>query len=96
MKWEDICTRCGLCCHEKVIHPDALVIDTSQPCAFYDEETHSCTVYSERFAKCPRCEKVTPLMAAFGRSLPESCGYIVWAKRHHIRFRKAVENVIAG
>ncbi len=95
MKWEDICSRCGLCCHEKVIFPEALVIDLSAPCEFYDEKSHSCTVYEHRFESCSRCEKVTPFMAAFGSSLPESCAYVKWAAAHHIRFAKKRELVLA-
>ena len=95
MKWEDICSRCGLCCHEKVIFPEALVIDLSMHCEFYDESTHSCTVYSNRFSECSRCEKVTPLKAMFSPSLPESCAYAEWARRHHIRFVRKRELVLA-
>ena len=25
MRWEDICSRCGLCCHEKTIYPDEVL-----------------------------------------------------------------------
>ena len=96
MKWEDICSRCGLCCHEKVIHPDALVIDLSQPCRFYDGKWHECTVYRDRFSSEPRCCKVSPLMAAFGRSLPDSCAYVEWARRHHLRFRRPKELVLSS
>ncbi len=94
MKWEDICSRCGLCCHEKVIYPDALVIDLSMPCEFYDSDNSGCSVYHERFSCCSRCEKVTPLKAMFSRSLPDSCSYVQWAKRHHIRFRRPSELII--
>ncbi len=95
MKWDDICSRCGLCCHEKTIYPDVLEIDLSEPCSFYDGNTHLCTVYEDRFRKCPRCERVTPLKAAFSRSLPPSCAYIRWAERHHIRFCRPLGMVLA-
>lgn len=96
MKWEDICSRCGLCCHEKTIYPDALEIALDAPCEFYDEETHSCRVYKSRFSRCSRCEKVTPFKAAFSRSLPDTCAYAEWARRHHIRFRKRQELILSS
>lgn len=95
MKWEDICSRCGLCCHEKTVYPDAIEIDLSSPCQYFDENTKLCKVYKDRFTYCSRCEKVTPAMAAFDTSLPETCSYIEWARRHHIRFRKRREMIIS-
>ena len=96
MKWEDICSRCGLCCHEKTIYPDMLEIDLSSPCTYYDGSRHLCTVYDERFKVCRRCEKVTPLKAVLSRSLPDSCAYVEWARAHHIRLRRRREMVISS
>ncbi len=94
MKWEDICTRCGLCCHEKVVLPDCLLIDMDAACSFYDRETGLCTVYEDRFNACPRCLKVTPLRAMAADYLPPSCAYVRWAERHHLRFARKREMVI--
>ncbi len=35
-KWESKCSRCGLCCHEKVVSGNTLVIDLDSRCEFYD------------------------------------------------------------
>ena len=95
MKWEDICSNCGLCCHEKAVSKDFLIIFESV-CDFYDEKNKRCSVYDERFDKCDRCLKITPLRAAFASYLPSSCAYVLWAKRHHIRFRKDKEVVLSS
>ena len=83
-KWEDICLRCGLCCHEKAVDDEFLYI-MDETCEFYNEETGLCSVYDERFDKCPRCMKVTPLRAMTAPYLPETCGYVLWARKHHLR-----------
>ncbi len=95
MNWEAICSRCGLCCHERTVYPDIVEIDLSSPCEFLDKETGLCKVYSNRFAECSRCCKVTPLAAMFSRALPESCSYVEWARKHHIRFRRRREMTIS-
>lgn len=87
MSWEDICRRCGLCCFSRTIYPDEVVVDLSSPCSFLDTATLLCTVYEERFDICSECTKVTPLTAILGTSLPPSCAYIEWARRHRIRLR---------
>ena len=96
MKWEDMCSRCGLCCHEKCVYKGFLLIDSEKTCAFFDKKTSLCTVYESRFSKCPRCRKVTPLMAITAPYLPPSCAYVQWAKRHRIRFRRDMEMVLAS
>lgn len=92
--WEDICLRCGLCCHEKVVTPEFLVVDTRRCCEYLDTENNSCNVYSKRFVSCSRCRKVGLLKAMFSPSLPSSCGYVLWARQHHIRFAKKRETVL--
>lgn len=94
MKWEDICLRCGLCCHEKVIKDDLLIF-LEDVCEYHDSRTGLCKVYPERFAKCSRCQKVTPLKAMFSPYLPPTCGYVLWAGRHHIRFASMREMVLS-
>jgi Uncharacterized conserved protein len=92
-EWEALCLRCGLCCHEKIIYPDELVFELSSPCVHYDEEGKRCLIYNERFEKCPRCEKVTLFKAMFADYLPSECGYVQWARKHHLRFRRAKKEV---
>lgn len=92
--WEEICSCCALCCHEKAVTPEFLILDLSAPCAFLDEESSLCSVYKERRQLCRRCRKVTLFMAMFSPSLPEPCAYVSWAKRHHIRFARRRELII--
>ncbi len=87
-KWEEMCERCGLCCHEKLIYDDEIVFDLSSACEYLDKETNLCTVYEDRFKVCKRCNKVNLFRAMFAPYLPLSCAYVRWAKEHHIRFAK--------
>ena len=49
--WEDICTGCGLCCHDKVrIDRRTYLLELDSPCAFLDDDGR-CSVYEERFAR---------------------------------------------
>lgn len=93
-KWEDICLRCGLCCHEKVVTPEFLLIDSCTACEYLDTASNSCSVYKERFSICNRCQKVGLAKAMFSPALPSTCGYVLWARRHHIRFAKTRETVL--
>lgn len=86
-EWEELCSRCGLCCHEKVVGKDELVI-LSETCEFLDPETRLCKVYEDRFEKCPRCRKVNLARAMLAPYLPETCSYVLWARSHHLRLRK--------
>lgn len=94
MKWEDICKRCGLCCHERTVYPDALVIFRCAPCIHFEESTSLCTVYGERFKVCKDCSKMTLFKAMFDDSIPQSCAYAEWARQHHLRFAKEKPMVI--
>ncbi|MCH3917879.1 MAG: hypothetical protein LKE40_10615 [Spirochaetia bacterium] len=91
MAWDDKCRRCGLCCHEKILYEGELVIDLDAPCRFYDSQTNCCSVYKDRFVSCAECHKVTVLRAMFAAYLPESCGYVQWARSRHIRFARRME-----
>ncbi len=93
VSWEDICTNCGLCCHEKAVDKNFLLIDTNAACSFYDSVNKRCKVYDKRFEKCSRCLKVTPWRACFASYLPSSCAYVRWAEAHHIRFARKRETI---
>ncbi|MCR5731626.1 MAG: hypothetical protein K6G51_01630 [Sphaerochaetaceae bacterium] len=95
-EWESLCSNCGLCCHEKVVSEDMLLIDLSNPCEFYDSENKCCSVYEERFKKCHRCKKVNLFRAMFASYLPSICGYVRWAKEHHVRLCKEKECVLGN
>ena len=72
-EWEEKCKRCGLCCHDKELLADALVIyDTA--CKYLDPETKLCTVYDKRFEVAPWCTKLTPENVKKFKWLPGSCG----------------------
>ena len=93
-KWEDICNKCGLCCHRKVVAEDFLLLDLAETCEFLDKETNLCNVYKDRFKKCKDCKKVTPFMAAFSPALPATCAYVKLFEKYHLRFCK-MENVFS-
>ncbi len=84
--WESHCKKCGLCCHEKVIVDNTLVIDLDTYCEHYDVKTKTCKIYATRFIDSVRCKKVTLAKAMFAPYLPLTCGYVEWAKLKHIRF----------
>lgn len=96
MRWEDICRKCALCCHEKVVFPDSILIDLDSPCEHLDKETGLCSVYDRRQSACSRCMKVTPLRAMFASYLPPVCAYAEWAERHHIRFVRKREMIFTS
>ncbi|WP_169310066.1 hypothetical protein [Parasphaerochaeta coccoides] len=84
-----------MCCHEKVIYGDELIYDMDSACEFLDVLTNFCMVYPARFRKCPRCRKMTLWKAMMAAWLPESCAYVQWARRHHIRLASRLRLVIA-
>jgi len=92
--WEDICSRCGLCCHEKVILDDSVVISLAEPCKFYDGEKRECSVYKDRLKECKRCVKVTPLRAMMAPYMPDECNYVRLMRKWHLRFAKRRETVV--
>ncbi len=94
--WESICRCCGLCCHEKIVTEDFLLIDPGKPCEYLDEGTALCTVYKNRFRKSRRCRKVTPIMAALSHSLPSDCAYVEFMKRHHMRLAKDLPFILSS
>lgn len=96
MSWEDICTNCGLCCHEKIVLPDMLVIDPEKTCEYLSPETGLCTVYKTRFKVCSRCMKVNPLRVMFSSALPPVCGYVRLFERYHIRFARKREMILSN
>ncbi|WP_283169606.1 hypothetical protein [Curtanaerobium respiraculi] len=76
-RWEDICDRCTLCCHERDVDPDGnVMVDWCAPCEFLDEEARACTVYDRRLDACDRCRKVGLRSALFDGHLPPSCAYV--------------------
>lgn len=84
--WENTCNRCGLCCHEKVIAGDTVVYDLSAPCPHYDPSTHQCRIYNDRLRLHQECMRVTRFTAMFSSYLPETCAYVLEARRLHLRF----------
>lgn len=84
-KWEQKCSRCGLCCHEKVVSGNTLVIDLDSWCEFYDPKTKECTVYAERFVQCQRCRKMNLWRAMFASYISETCAYAQWARSKNLR-----------
>lgn len=74
--WENLCQRCGLCCYERTVSDGGeMGVDLASPCEFLDVEQNLCTVYEERFERCPRCTKITPREAFSKYFLPPNCAY---------------------
>ena len=92
--WDDICMRCALCCYERTVTPEEVIIDLASPCRYLDEKTKLCTIYDQRLRINKRCNKLSPIHAMLSSSIPPSCAYIAWAENHHIRFRKGREMVL--
>ncbi len=95
-KWETICSRCGLCCHEKVVFPEVLILDPERACEFYDKSTHLCSIYDNRFKKCNRCEKVGIFKVMFSPALPPTCAYVKKFEKLHLRFAHKREFVFSN
>lgn len=71
---EDLCTNCGLCCHNKVIFPNGdCVVHPTLTCEFLGPDRR-CTVYSRRFLKCDTCLNRDEMVAK-DFVLPEGCPY---------------------
>lgn len=94
--WESICRKCGLCCMEKTIVSSRVIYHLDKPCVHLDTSDMHCTIYASRFADCSHCRKMTLYKALFASYLPDSCGYVQWARRLHIRFAPDWEIIFIG
>ncbi|MBL7005958.1 MAG: hypothetical protein ISR78_02625 [Spirochaetia bacterium] len=92
-EWEKICSRCGMCCHEKTVSSGTAVYHVNSPCIMLDKKTNTCKVYDNRFTEIPRCQSVNLCKAMFASYLPPDCAYVKWAERHHIRFARKLDFV---
>jgi len=90
-EWENMCTRCGLCCHEKTVSSKTATYHLDSPCIMLDTKTNLCKVYSNRFIEHPRCKSVNLFKAMFASYLPPDCAYVQWAEKHYIRFVRKLE-----
>ena len=70
------------------------LLELDSPCAFLDDDGR-CSVYEERFARCPSCRKMTLFRAVFATWLPPQCAYVQWARRHHIRLSPRHELILS-
>ncbi len=95
-RWEELCARCGLCCYEKTLETNRLMYHLDAPCRCLDEQTMTCRIYTERFRENRDCRKMTILKAMFASYLPDSCGYVQWARRHRIRFARRLPTEFNG
>ncbi|MBN2124342.1 MAG: YcgN family cysteine cluster protein [Deltaproteobacteria bacterium] len=75
-EWESLCDGCALCCLEKLEDTDTgEILLTRVSCMFLDIESCRCTVYENRFAKCPDCLLVSPASVRRIQWLPDTCAY---------------------
>ena len=75
-KWEEICSRCGQCCFNKIIKDDGSVYVTPIPCRYFDIATRGCKVYHKRFETGEECIKLTPELVRSAAWLPKDCAYV--------------------
>jgi uncharacterized cysteine cluster protein YcgN (CxxCxxCC family) len=75
--WEHICTRCGLCCFEKLEDDNGTIFFTQTPCRYLDVVTRECRIYERRFAINPECVQLTPELVASLNWLHDDCAYRV-------------------
>ncbi len=83
--WDSLCNCCGKCCYARSVRDDGrVIIHYNAPCENFDEETHLCKIYEERFKKCNHCGKVNLYTALFNTTLPKDCTYVktfrLWEK----------------
>lgn len=73
--WDDICTRCGLCCFEKSVDRHGRFVTTRTPCRHLDIISRECRVYHKRLDVGEGCVKLTPDLVSQADWLPEGCAY---------------------
>jgi uncharacterized cysteine cluster protein YcgN (CxxCxxCC family) len=78
--WEDICTKCGKCCYEKLDLGGGLIQYTDEPCAHLDTETNLCKVYERRHEVQPDCISLTADLVRYIHWLPEDCAYVEYVR----------------
>ena len=84
--WDDLCSRCGLCCYARSVSAAGyVIIDYNAPCEHFDKKTSLCRVFEKRFKKCNHCGKVNLYCALFNPTLPPHCAYFktfrVWRQK---------------
>lgn len=73
--WEELCSRCGLCCFEKATDPRGRFVTTPIPCRHLDIISRECRVYDKRLMVGEGCVQLTPEVVREADWLPESCVY---------------------
>lgn len=73
---ENLCRRCGACCHEK-LRIGKLVLITDIPCEYLDVETKLCRIYDTRSEIEPRCLGADEAKEA--NAQPADCPYVAGA-----------------
>ena len=79
-EWENLCNRCGGCCHNNMILRKATVsyLDDSVKCRFLTED-NLCRVYPDRFKHTDKCENITELVRT--EVIPNHCAYAPYCER---------------
>lgn len=70
---DELCQRCGRCCHEKLSIEEVVVI-TDVPCKHYDARARRCLVYQRRHTEEVRCITVNEGIAR--GAFPADCPYL--------------------
>ena len=75
-QWESLCDGCARCCLNKLQYEDTGEIAwTDVACRLLDGDTCRCGDYSNRHARVPDCQALTPENVPGLTWLPPTCGY---------------------
>ncbi len=70
---EDLCRKCGLCCHAKVVVGDEVFL-MDDHCPYLDPATNLCTIYERRHKLNPQCLTIDQGIKL--RAFPAGCPYV--------------------
>jgi hypothetical protein len=76
---EELCRKCGICCHWKIKFKDKLFIFMHKPCKYLDTNTNLCKEYANRFNLEVGCLKIEEALKQ--QVLPGDCPYVQEWKR---------------
>ncbi|MDY0133058.1 MAG: YcgN family cysteine cluster protein [Desulforegulaceae bacterium] len=76
-EWELICSRCGLCCMEKLIDSETEeLFFTCVSCVYLNLDDFNCNIYEKRFECKNDCVKLSiDYLEKYIKHLPINCSY---------------------
>jgi hypothetical protein len=83
VKWENLCKRCGRCCHIKYRVGKEVIIDPEIVCKHLQED-NSCAIYDCRLST--HCVSIVEVLQKYDGLVPATCGYL----QGNTRYRPAL------